>query len=130
MYVSNKQFNALGGSFAARADGALVAHIALTDEIVALGQAVLYSDSRRWVDAIEKMHGRARQCGFSTVALVAKALESELATGGRMRAIACYMDALHDALDMDATSMAGGGHINLGAGQEALLASLALRMHG
>lgn len=109
---------------------ALAGHIALGEVITALGLAVVQGHSRQWLTAIEAVHDSARASGFATVALLARMLESELADGGRMRAIACYMDAMEDALDLDAAHQAGARNFDLARGQEALLASLALRMHG
>ena len=115
---------------AAHIGAALAGHIALGNAIAALGLMVVQGHSRQWLTAIEAVHDSARASGFATVALLARALESELADGGRMRAIACYMEAMEDALDLDAAHQAGARNFDLARGQEALLASLALRMHG
>lgn len=125
-------FNA---NFIANADGVLPAHTALANQMASLGQTVLQakayqSNDRQSFAHIEKIRQLAIASGFSTVAAVVRTLESELAGGGRMRAITCYMEALQDALDIDSMAVSGGAAVNVRPYQEALLASLALRMHG
>ncbi len=130
MQMMTQQFSDFRSNFAMRAGSMLAAHIGLADEIAELGQAVLRSGHRHWPARVAAVRIAAQQSGFATVALIARTLESELADGGRMRAIACYMEALEDALDIDAAAGAAGGALRVRDYQEALLASLALRMHG
>ena len=130
MQILSYNNNVLMQYFNAQARTVLDGHIALGEAIAALGAAVLDKEWRTWLTAIDAVHDQARASGFATVALLARALESELADGGRMRAVACYMEAMEDALDLDAGHLAALPAPDLRRGQEALLASLALRMHG
>lgn len=122
--------NKIDKEYVPHVEDVLAGHIALAGAIAALGHVVLRGGDRLWLSAIEAVHDQALASGFATVALLTRSLESELADGGRMRAIACYMEAMQDALDLDAGHMAGGPTFDVRRGQEALLASLALRMHG
>lgn len=110
--------------------------------IDALADSLPFADPTRWIDNIEIIRNTAHHMGYSTVEMVASSLESVIARDSCKRVIACYMDAIRVALEMDLTfaalslpispsmSLSASPVIILRQNQEALLASLALRMHG
>ena len=95
-----------------------------------LAESIAGKQPQQWLQNIEEIRRTAHHYGCSTVEMMACALESEIAHDGCVRTVACYMEAMADAFDMDFGADTLPSPAILRQNQEALLASLALRMHG
>ena len=95
-----------------------------------LADSISLTQPVQWLRTIEDIRCVAHHYGCSTIAMVASALESEIAQDGSVRAMTCYVEAMADAFDIDFADSALQPLTLLRQNQEALLASLALRMHG
>ena len=95
-----------------------------------LADSISLTQPVQWLRTIEDIRCVAHHYGCSTIAMVASALESEIAQDGSVRIMTCYMEAMADAFDIDFADSALQPLTPLRQNQEALLASLALRMHG
>ena len=95
-----------------------------------LADSIAGKQPQQWLQNIEEIRRTAHHFGCSTVEMMASALESEIAHDGCVRTMTCYLEAMADAFDMDFSADGIPAPALLRQNQEALLASLALRMHG
>ena len=81
-------------------------------------------------EKVAEIRVQARHLNYATVESIAKASESELLVNRCKRAAGHYAAALSDAYSIDAGIISLSHPNNPSQNQEALLASIALRMHG
>ena len=81
-------------------------------------------------EKVAEIRVQARHLNYVTVESIARAFESELLVNRCKRAAGHYAAALSDAYSIDAGIISLSHHNNPSQNQEALLASIALRMHG
>ncbi len=108
----------------------LTAFSALNRIMDTLADSIAGKQPQQWLHSIEEIRRTAHHYGCSTVEMMASALESEIAHDGCVRTMTCYLEAMADAYDMDFSADGIPAPALLRQNQEALLASLALRMHG
>jgi hypothetical protein len=89
--------------------------------IDALSHALPHCAIGNLADRIDEIRRLAHDNGFATVECLASTLASAVARGGRQATILCYLDAMSDANGLPP-------QVQQGAAQEALLASVALRL--
>jgi signal transduction histidine kinase len=90
--------------------------------IDALSHALPHCAIDQLAGRIDEIRRLAHDNGFATVECLAATLASAVARGGRQATILCYLDAMSDANGLPP-------QVQQGAAQEALLASVALRLH-
>lgn len=91
--------------------------------IDAISHALPHCALAQLVEEIDGIRRIADDYGFNAVACLASTLESAIARGGRQATILCYLDAMSDATGLSPGMVPPPQ-------QEALLASVALRLHG
>ncbi|MEQ1688205.1 MAG: hypothetical protein ABL874_06505 [Sphingopyxis sp.] len=91
----------------------------LQGRIAAIAQARDMMSQRQLVEDVDAIRSVAQSHGFATVSCLAGKLESAIARDKGTPTLLCFLDALHDAVKLEPMR---------GSAQQALLASIALRM--
>ncbi|MEQ1509659.1 MAG: hypothetical protein ABL909_04560 [Sphingopyxis sp.] len=91
----------------------------LQGRISALAETRGRMSQRQLVEDVDAIRSVAQNHGFTTVSCIAAKLESALARDNGGSTLLCFLDALHDAVKLEPIR---------GPAQQALLASIALRM--
>ncbi|MEK6541082.1 MAG: hypothetical protein ABL874_13290 [Sphingopyxis sp.] len=91
----------------------------LQGRIAAIAQTRGRLSQRQLVEDVDAIRSVAQNHGFTTVSCLAGKLESAIARDSGGPTLLCFLDALHDAVKLEPLR---------GSAQQALLASIALRM--